>query len=148
MTEGIKIRAQIDSESVRNVMLANSGGSVALLALLPNILYTPLVVAVLSTLSVWLVGLSFAVIHSVLRRKTSLLYENKGMSPHAGERVLGIQPKEPWIGWWSWKSLYGSIVCFILGGVIMVVLSFANIEQLTNESFKSSFQQTTAESVQ
>jgi len=41
VSEGVKIRAQIDTESVRNVMLINGGGSVALLALLPAILGTP-----------------------------------------------------------------------------------------------------------
>ena len=45
VSEGLKIRAQIDSESVRHVMLVNGGGSVALIALLPNVLYTPLVLA-------------------------------------------------------------------------------------------------------
>jgi len=69
ISDGVKIRAQIDSESVRNAMLVNGGGSVALIALIPSILYTPLVFAVLLTLAVWLLGLTLAVIHSVLRRK-------------------------------------------------------------------------------
>ena len=61
ISEGVKIRAQIDNESVRNAMLINGGGSVALLALLPAVLGTPLVFAVLLTLAVWLLGLTLAV---------------------------------------------------------------------------------------
>lgn len=131
-SEGVKIRAQIDSESVRNVMIVNGGGSVALIALLPNILYTPLVLAVLLTLSAWLIGLTLAVVHSVLRRKCSLVFEQNNMDPPAGEPRFGIKPKEPWVCWWSLKTMYASIAAFVVGGAIMVVLSFGNIDQLTN----------------
>jgi len=103
VSEGVKIRAQIDAESVRNVMLVNGGGSVALIALLPNVLYTPLVLAVLLALSSWLLGLTLAVIHSVLRRKCSLAYEHYKMSPPTGGPVLGIKPKQPWVCWWCWR---------------------------------------------
>jgi len=60
ISQGVKIRAQIDAESVRNVMLVNGDGSIALLALLPSILGTALVVAVLAALATWLVGLTLA----------------------------------------------------------------------------------------
>lgn len=52
VSEGVKIRAQIDTESVHNVMLVNGGGSVALLALLPAILGTPIVFGLLLTLAI------------------------------------------------------------------------------------------------
>ena len=85
VSEGVKIRAQIDTESVRNVMLVNGGGSVALLALLPAVLGTPLVSAVLATLAIWLIGLTLAVTHSVLRRKCMHVHEAHNMMPPAGE---------------------------------------------------------------
>lgn len=93
VSEGVKIRAQIDTESVRNVMLVNGGGSVALLALLPAILGTPLVFGVLATLAIWLLGLTLAVCHSVLRRKCSLVYEQHGMKPPPGKPRLWLKPK-------------------------------------------------------
>ena len=142
ISDGVKIRAQIDSESVRNVMLVNGGGSVALIALLPSILYTPLVFAVLLTLAVWLLGLTLAVTHSVLRRKCSLIHEHYKMSPPSGVPVLGIHPKSPWVCWWSWKTLYASIVAFLVGGSIMVTLGFYNIDQLTHEPHNKSMQPT------
>ena len=142
ISEGVKIRAQIDSESVRYVMLANGGGSVALIALLPNVLYTPLVFAVLLTLAVWLVGLTLAITHSVLRRKCSLVYENSKMSPPAGKSVLWINPKQPWVCWWLWRALYASIVAFLVGGALIVILGFSNIEELSNKPHNKSIQPT------
>lgn len=144
ISEGVRVRAQIDSESVRNVMLVNGGGSVALIALLPNVLYTPLVTAVLLTLSIWLIGLTLAVTHSVLRRKCSLTYESYKMSPPPGRSVFGIKPKQPWVCWWSWRSLYASIVAFLAGGVLMVALSFSHIEELSVKPHNKSMQPTPA----
>lgn len=132
VSEGVKIRAQIDTESVRNVMLVNGGGSVALLALLPTILGTPLVLAVLLTLAVWLLGLSLAVTHSVLRRKCSLVYEQHGMNPPSGKPKLWINPKQPWVCWWGWQCLYASIIAFLVGGAVMVSFSFANFDTLSS----------------
>jgi hypothetical protein len=131
VSEGVKIRAQIDTESVRNVMLVNGGGSVALLALLPAILGTPLVFGVLLTLAIWLLGLSLAVSHSVLRRKCSLVYEQHGMSPPSGKSWLCIKPNQPWVCWWGWSCLYTSIFAFLIGGAVMVCVGFANIDVLS-----------------
>lgn len=131
VSEGVKIRAEIDTESVRNVMLVNGGGSVALLALLPAILGTPLVSGVLVALAIWLVGLTLAVTHSVLRRKCSLVYEQHGMRPPPGESRFCIKPKQPWVCWWSWRCLYMSIFAFLIGGAVMVGIGFANIDVLS-----------------
>jgi hypothetical protein len=131
VSEGVKIRAQIDTESVRNVMLVNGGGSVALLALLPAILGTPLVFGLLLALAIWLFGLTLAVSHSVLRRKCSLKYEKHGMSPPPGKARLWIKPKEPWVCWWGWWCLYASILAFLIGGAVMVSVGFANVDILS-----------------
>jgi hypothetical protein len=146
LTDEAKVRAQIDTESVRHVLLMNGGGSVALLALLPSILGTPLVAAVLSTLAVWLFGLTLAVTHSVLRRRCSEKYEkckpNKPLAgkplvlikkePPTGSPLLSIKPKEPWVCWLSWAFLWASIICFFVGGVVMVLIGFANLDALTS----------------
>lgn len=134
ISDGVKIRAQIDAESVRNVMLVNGGGSVALLALLPSVLGTPLVVAVLCSLSVWLLGLTFAVIHSVLRRKCSLVFERHEMRPPSGPRRFGINPGRPWVCWWSRTCLTASIAAFVLGGLAMVAISVWHIDVLTDKA--------------
>lgn len=130
MSDGVKIRAQIDAESVRNVLLLNGGGSVAVIALLPTVLGTPLVFAVLVTLSFWLAGLTFAAVHSVLRRKCSLVFERHEMRPPHGAKRFGINPKRPWVCWWSRNCLISSIVLFVFGGVAMVSISFANLDVL------------------
>lgn len=138
VSEGVKIRAQIDTESVRNVMLVNGGGSVALLALLPAVLGTPLVFGVLLTLAIWLFGLTLAVSHSVLRRKCSLVYEQHGMKPPPGNSRLWIKPKVPWVCWWGWRCLYASILAFLVGGAVMVYVGFASIDVLTAPSISKS----------
>jgi hypothetical protein len=134
VSEGVKIRAQIDTESVRNVMLVNGGGSVALLALLPAILGTPLVFAVLLTLAVWLFGLTLAVTHSVLRRKCSLVHDHYDMKPPAGNPRLWIKPRQPWVCWWAWQCLYASIVAFLIGGTVVVSFGFANLDALSTKA--------------
>src|SRR5690606_12302323 len=132
LSDGVKIRAQIDSESVRNVLLINGGGSVALIALLPAILGTPLVFAVLLTLAVWLFGLTLAAVHSVLRRKCSHVYETHKMSPPPGTKMFWIDPRQPWVCWWSWGCLYFSVVAFLIGGILMVTFGLLNLDALTN----------------
>lgn len=131
ISEGVKIRAQIDAESVRHVLLVNGGGCVALLALLPNMLGTPLVFGVLVGLSIWLLGLTLAVVHSVLRRKCSLVYKRHSLNPPHGAPWLWINPGVPWVCWWSWRCLYGSILAFLLGGAAVVAFGFANLDALT-----------------
>ena len=130
LSEGVKIRAQIDNESMRNAMIINGGGSISLLALLPQILKTPLIVGVLITLLLWLIGLTLAVVHSVLRRHCSLTYEQHKMAPPSGKPFLGIHPKAPWVCWFSWRALYYSIAIFLAGGIFMVVFSFYNLDYL------------------
>ena len=136
-SEGVKIRAQIDSETVRNVMLIYGGGSVALIAFLPNVLYTPLVLAVLIALFVWLFGLTLAVVHSILRRKCSLICEGGNMSLAQNRAFLSISSKEPWVCWWSWFTLYASIMAFLMGGVLMVIIGLANIDQLSSAPYNN-----------
>ena len=87
MTKGLEIRAQIDTEVVKGLLLINGGGAIALLAFLPTILkepkYEALTMAVLYALLCFLVGLFSAVIHNRLRRVCSLTYERYRMKPPA-----------------------------------------------------------------
>ena len=143
LSEGVKIRAQIDTESVRAVMLVTGGGSVALIALIPKIMGTPLVEGLIYTLALWLLSLTLVVIHNVLRRHCSNIYEpylKKGEQPPPGDPhfriVCGfpravVIPNVPWVCWWSWRFLYPSIAFFLVGGIVMAIFAVANIDVLT-----------------
>ena len=78
MASDKEIRAQIDSELVKGLLLINGGGCVALLAFLPFILgeasYLPLSKSVLFSLLIFQLGLVFAIVHNRLRRICSLEY--------------------------------------------------------------------------
>ena len=78
MSKGLEIRAQIDSEQVKGLLLINGGAAVALLAFLPTIFgkpnLGPLVDSVLWALGVFQVGIVMAVAHNRLRRVCSLLW--------------------------------------------------------------------------
>ncbi len=80
MSEGMKIRAQIDSENVRGLLLINGGGAIALLAFLPFALEMEsgktLAKSILFALLCYQTGLVFAVAHNRMRRICSLLYES------------------------------------------------------------------------
>ena len=132
VSEGVKIRAQIDSESVRAVMLVTGGGCIALLALLPTIMGTQLVVGMMWTFALWLGSLALAVIHNVMRRHCSLQYEANKMNPPPGKPRLWIKPEVPWVCWWSWRFLYTSIALFLIGGAVIVGYGFAGMDELTN----------------
>ena len=67
MTEGLKIRAQIDADTVKGLLLVNGGAAVALLAFLPFVLSMPkfkaLAYAILIGLLLFQASLVFAVLH-------------------------------------------------------------------------------------
>jgi hypothetical protein len=79
MDVGIKIRAQIDTENVKGLLLINGGGAVALLAFLPAVLgkpeYAALAKAILWALLLFQFGLLTAIAHNRLRRVCSLVYK-------------------------------------------------------------------------
>jgi hypothetical protein len=86
MALGVEIRAQIDSENVKGLLLMNGGGAIALLAFLPHILGDPefsaLAHAILWSLLTFQGGLLFAISHNRLRRVCSLKYSAaQAMSP-------------------------------------------------------------------
>src|SRR3954468_13740442 len=100
-SSGMEIRAEMDAEGVKALLLINGGGAVALLALLPQVLdkqaFRPLAVAAIWALLMYVLGLVCAVVHNRLRRKCSLEYE----------RAHGCSPDVPnpcerrWVAWVS-----------------------------------------------
>ena len=130
-SEGVKIRAQIDGEVVKALILANGGGAVAFLTLLPSLLDDH------RTLAVWIVwgllgffwGLAFAILHNRFRRHCSLAYDiawRQGGQPKP-ERLWGFQLKRPRVCGLSevfmWLSVTGFGVggtCGFIGGLVTV----------------------------
>ncbi len=100
MTKGLEIRAQIDTENVKGLLLINGGGAIALLAFLPSVLgkaeYESLARAILWGLLIFQVGLVAAVIHNRLRRICSLTYERRQYRPPPC-KFLGMKLREPCI---------------------------------------------------
>jgi hypothetical protein len=109
-------------------MLVTGGGCIALLALLPSIIGTKLVVGMMWTLGAWVLSLALAVIHNVSRRHCSLEYERHGMRPPPGNPRFGIKPKVPWVCWWSWRFLYTAIALFLIGGAVIVGYGFVSMD--------------------
>jgi hypothetical protein len=123
-SEGVKTRAQIDTEVARGLLLANGGGAVALLAFLPTVFekqaLRPLALPVLAALFVFHVGIFAALVHSHYRRRCSLIHEHHGFSPPPG-KFLGLVLDEPTVCWASWKWMWASIVLFLAGGSTVFV---------------------------
>lgn len=78
MTSGVERRSDIDTETVRGLLLINGGGAVALLAFLASAFQQgnlqQLARAIICAVSISQVGMATAVIHNRLRRICSLEY--------------------------------------------------------------------------
>jgi hypothetical protein len=76
MTKGVEIRSQIDTETVRALLLINGGGAIALLTLFTSLIgkqeYRQLALFILIGVLLLMVGLVCAVLHNRFRRKCSL----------------------------------------------------------------------------
>jgi hypothetical protein len=122
MTKGLEIRAQIDAENVKGLLLVNGGAAVALLAFLPNALdnpgYESLAHAILWSLLIFQAGLIFAVVHNRLRRLCSLIYEQHNYQPPPCE-ILGINLHEPCVCRASIICMWLSVAAFVGGGVVV-----------------------------
>lgn len=140
MTKGVELRSQIDTETVRSLLLINGGGAVALLTLLPSILskdgYETLAFAILVGLLIFMIGLACAVIHNRLRRKCSLHYELHDMRPPKG-RLLGLQLRQPTICFLSLAFMWLSVGAFIVAGSYVAISGIITVRQAQQESAKS-----------
>jgi hypothetical protein len=129
MSNGVERRSQIDTETVKALLLINGGGAIALLTLFGSVLtlfgsvlgkdgYENLAMAILVGVWILILGLVFAVIHNRLRRKCSLHYDQREMEPPAG-RLLGLQLREPTICIVSTVFMWLSIVAFVTAGAFV-----------------------------
>jgi len=133
-----EIRAQIDNDVVKGLLLINGGAAVALLAFLPTLFEHGkvtqiwLFVFVLFALLVYLIGLFFAVIHNHLRRRCSIEYDK----PHQPGKIyqkykdkikwkwLEIVLMEPDVCVVSWAFMAFSACCFIVAGILVMIGGF------------------------
>ena len=122
MTKGMEIRAQIDSDVVKGLLILNGGGAVALLALLPAVIgkseFEPLSQAILWALLFFVFGLVSALIHNRLRRICSLEYETYQYNPPAG-KIFGIDLTQPKICFFSIALMWISLGLFVSAGLII-----------------------------
>lgn len=133
MADGLELRAQMDSENVRGLLLINGGGCIALLAFLPSVLgkpeYKPLTICIFFALACFQLGLLFAVIHNRLRRICSLIYDESGNSPRPAEcepcRVLRWELREPCTCIRSIVVMWLSVLAFLAAGILVLVGGFA-----------------------
>ena len=123
MSNGVEIRASIDSETVRGLLLINGGGAVALLAFLAGIIEKPhlevLARAIIWAVFTFQVGLATAVIHNRFRRLCSLEYAKKPENQKKCS-LFGHVFKEPCICHWSIGFMWVSIGSFIFGGLMVL----------------------------
>lgn len=124
MADGLEIRAGIDSETVRGLLLINGGGAVALLAFLAGIIEKPhlefLARSIIWGVFTFQLGLAAAVIHNRFRRLCSLEYAKK---PENRKKctLFGHELRQPCICHWSIGFMWASIGAFIAGGLLVLV---------------------------
>lgn len=125
-SSGINRRANIDTEVVRGLLIANGGGAVALLAFLPVVfdrteLY-PIARPAIWSLLIFQLGVFSAVLHNHLRSKCSAAYQNsQSASPSelADTLLCIIKLKEPKVCVFSKITMWLSLTMFLTGGVVV-----------------------------
>ena len=125
MADGVDTRAQIDTETVRGLQLANGGLAAGLLTVLPTVIRDPGfrdlgVFMILGAGSCGL-GMALTLVHNRFRRKCSLEYArahgNRGR-PYTSKWLVWCQtvPGEPQICTKSIIAMWLSLAFFLLGG--------------------------------
>jgi hypothetical protein len=132
MTTGKEIRAQIDSDLVKGLLIINGGGCISLLAFLPSILgkheYLPLIPCVLIGIFIFQLGLVSAIMHNRLRRKCSLDIE-QGTPPCNTFPLKFINFKNESTCSCKASTIFMglSILLFLLGGLVVLFGGFSVI---------------------
>lgn len=124
MASRLEIRAQIDTEVARGLALVNSGGAVALLALIPQLLDRPeyhvLAKATFNSFGLLQIGLVLAVLHNRFRRICDLLYDQvEAYSPSQHPEpctILGLACRECSLPLPMGRVLAVGLACFVYPG--------------------------------
>ena len=138
ISEGVKIRAQIDAESAKGLLLINGGASVALLAFFPFLLdksdFKVLAYAVIIALLLYQTSLVLAIVHNVYRRQCSLIWESTDWNPEPGT-FFGCKLKKPRECFLGRVYLWSSLIAFsagslaVFGGGLLTLDSNSTIQE-------------------
>jgi hypothetical protein len=128
VASGLEIRAQIDSEGVKGLLLVNGGGAVALMTFLGAIVskpdLAPLVRAVVVGIVLCQVGLLLALVHNRLRRICSLIYEQYDYAPPPCNGGDWFDFKAPCACAASICCMWLSLVAFLASGITVASGAF------------------------
>jgi hypothetical protein len=139
VSRGVARRAQVDTETVRALLLVHGGGAVALLTVLRSFLesekYSQLARPILSGIIIFMVGLVCTIVHNQLRRQCSLVYDHYwqyNTQPPPGIILGWHLKKHPTICFFGWAFMWLSIisivcVAFVVG--VSGILAIADIER-------------------
>ncbi|MCE3242411.1 MAG: hypothetical protein K0Q83_2918 [Deltaproteobacteria bacterium] len=121
MASGLEIRAEIDAQIAKALILIHGGGSIALLTFLQFVLgekseYDALAYGILWGLVCYQIGIIFAIIYSWLTRKCSLVYEQNKMTPPPCGNFLGFKLTEPCVCHARILFMYLSLIAFVVAG--------------------------------
>lgn len=130
-SKGVEIRAQIDTENLKALLLVNGGGSVALLTFLSQIFGKSdlggLISTIMWALLLFLVGLAAALVHARLRRVCSLVYEgNQYQPPRCRFFPTWLRRKDPCVCAASIAAMWLSWAAFVFGGLLVFAGGLAN----------------------
>jgi hypothetical protein len=122
MSNGQQQRAQIDRETVRALLLANGGGAVAMLAVLPLVLdrpsFDPLAYAMFLGVFVLTLGVALAIAHGYLGRRCALVHDPRDLSPPKG-KLFGLSLPAPAVCIASALCMWLSLLAFVgTGGYV------------------------------
>ena len=121
-----EIRAQIDTDNVKNILWVEGGGIAILLPVLSVLIgkkeYVLLLKAICAGVFFLAIGVISILLHSHFRRRCSLAYSTG--APR--KKILGIGLAEPWICHVSHVCMWSSYICLIvaLGFIAYFALEF------------------------
>ena len=123
MATGLEIRAQIDQENVKGLLLTNGGAAVALLAALPQVFDKPgfesLASSILCGLLMFQFGLLAALVHNLFLRKCSLEWEQHGYRPPPCEWFGLRWMRAPCSCCVSKVLMVIALMAFLAGGIVV-----------------------------
>jgi hypothetical protein len=124
ISKGVELRAQIDAEQIKALLLINGGGAIALLTILPKVFDIPalnfMIKPILIGLLALTMGLVFAVISNQFRRYCSHHFELHDMQPPKG-KFLGITLWAPTICVIGQCFMWLSVVAFFSAGMFLAI---------------------------
>ncbi|HEY7457741.1 MAG TPA: hypothetical protein VH765_03220, partial [Xanthobacteraceae bacterium] len=136
MSDGPEIRAGTDTETARALLVANGGGAVAMLAVLPPVLdrdgFEPLAQAMLIGLLLMMFGVVLAIIHNDLRRRCSLVHQLHNMNPPKG-KILGIDLWAPTVCCASVVCMWLSTATFVGAGTYVAVSGIRTVSDVQKQ---------------